>query len=131
MKKILSIVAFLAISSQAADVSPLGQTIGKSTIANLKSAGCPVVDKGVNLYTNGKMFAADPKCYEVEGLLNVIFVYNPSQVLEGVLLATKKRLFDSFNKSLSEKYKNKTAESIPFVGDKGAKWVEGDVIIWI
>jgi len=130
IKTIVVLFIFLAsIHSYANDVTPLGQTIGKSTIDDLKNSKCPVVGQGINKFSNGQMFANDGSCYGIQGLKKVLFVYNPSGVLEGALLTFNNSQFQSVVSSLNQKYSHKTKEQIPFVGDKHIVWEEGKVDI--
>lgn len=97
------------------DVVPLGQTIGKSTIDDLKKSKCPVTSQGVNKFSNGSMFTGRGNCYGIDGLEKALFIFNQSGVLEAVLLTFDKSQFQSVASSLKQKYTRKTKEVVPQV----------------
>jgi len=129
IKKIFGSLILAAIYSYAGDVTPLGQTVGKSTIDNLKKSDCSITELGQNKYSQGKMFNAKPSCYDIQGLKEVLFIYNNSDVLEAVLLKFDNAQFNGILGSLKQKYKKKTKEDIPFVGNKFVQWEEDKVNI--
>lgn len=126
------ILALLSSSQSFAQTVVLSQTIGKSTVKNLISS----TDKkhiqyaGMNKYSNGKMYSVQGQAYGVAGLSNALFIFDQQDLLSGVVLTMDKNRFDDIKKILDEKYRLVSSQ-VPFVGNKSAKYRDGDVQIEI
>jgi len=140
MKKILIFAAvafsFLTQLSFAANVAPLGMELGVATIDKVKKeigSRTKLVDKGLNAYSEGRMLAGSGEGLEVDGLKEITFIFDKSNILAGVLMTLPKGGMENENFKeklgmLSAKYKI-VEKNVPFVGDSYAKFKLGDSIV--
>jgi len=91
-----SLLALLSSASFAAGalmLHRLGMEVGAATIGQVKSAfsgKTKLQDAGQNKFTEGKMIQADGAGFDIEGIQNVLFIFDKSDVLVGVILAMNK-----------------------------------------
>ncbi len=104
-------VLILVVSplSQASgqNAAPFGLELGVATFAQVSQEignSSPLQDEGINKYTEGKMVSTDGSALGVEGVQSVLFIFDKSDVLAGVLVTMPKDPVGIF-KTLSTKYK--------------------------
>ena len=124
----------LAGSNSPPPVAPLGFEIGHATraavLAGLRGK-TNVKPDGTNLYSNGPMLVADGEGLGIEGLQQVRFIFDKSDRLVAMQFRVDKDFesgFDRVYKRLAAKYPL-VSQSIPFVGDKMARFESGNAVI--
>lgn len=137
LKRICYFIALIIIFSFGfayADPSPLGLTLGKATVNDLK-AKYSVKMKGINSYSNGEMYEISTSNLDTEGLKEATAIFDSKGVLVAVTMDFSQTKFgenyyywDKVYTSLKSKYKLVKAQ-VPFVGDRYAEFVSGDSII--
>ena len=127
MKKIV-IAALLTLPMvAAADPAPFGLEIGKATIKDVK-AKYSAQKIGINKYSGGEMY--DISGVNFDGLQKATVIFSTEGKLLAVLTTLPKSKFDSLLSGLSNKYQL-VSKQIPFVGNKSAKFVDGNAEITI
>ncbi len=132
--KYLRILLWLLISwpiTTYAQVSPFGFTIGEATMQDVQqslSAKTKLSDRGLNKWTGGPMLRAPGDAFSIQGLQEVLFIFDQQKVLMGVILVLPKNRYSDVKAYLSDKYKI-VSDQAPFVGNQLIKFEEGDVII--
>lgn len=127
------IAAALMCTVAQAGTQALGFEIGVSTTDQVKAAlakQTKVNDAGVNKYTAGPMLKTDGSSYEIEGLNEVLYIFDDQKKLAGVFMDMNKARFDAVFQALSGKYKV-SSQQRPFVGDQFARFKTQDSIIEI
>ncbi|MEW5893698.1 MAG: hypothetical protein AB1697_11195 [Pseudomonadota bacterium] len=135
MKKLITaLVAMVAMSItahvKAGNVAPLGLELGVATLDQVKAmvgSQTPLTDKGINAYSDGPMLAGDGRGLNIEGLENILFIFTPSNRLEGVVMTMSKHKFDEVLGFMSRKYRVQK-RVIPYVGDKYVRFTSGNSI---
>ena len=114
------------------NAAPFGMELGVATLAQVRQEigdSSPLEDEGINKYTEGKMVSTDGRGLGVEGVQSVLFIFDKSEVLAGVIVTMPKDPVRIF-KMLSNKYKvvsNKIDSFMNFGSarlEKGASVVE-------
>jgi hypothetical protein len=75
-----------AEQEQPVNAAPLGMELGVATYAQVKQAIEGASDAGSNAYSGGRMLRSDGRGLDVEGLRNVVFIFDKSDVLVGAVL---------------------------------------------
>jgi len=123
MRKLLLVLLTFTLYAWA-DPAPLGLEIGKATVQDAK-ARYKLRHAGINKYTSGDMYDVDPKQVDMKYLQSCRLIFDKDGGLMAVVMTFYGNDFDYYYELLSEKYK--PVESYkPFVGDKEAKFVDGD-----
>lgn len=129
-----AIAIFLAICSLsvlAGNAAPLGMELGVATLAQVKQSlggRTPLEDGGINKFSGGSMLKGNGAGLEVEGLKEIVFIFDKSEKLAGVLMTMPKHDFKRTLDMLAGKYKV-IQKNVPFVGNSFAKLRQGDSII--
>lgn len=117
--------------TNASTVAPLGFAIGKATLKEVK-AGVPrrahLRGLGTNLYFRGPGLKAQGSAFDIEGLKAVRFVFDEREVLVVLEMIMGKGDFDHVYQNLAGKYQL-VGKDIPSVGDKVARFQQGDTVI--
>ena len=74
------------------------------------------------------MYKTDGASYEIEGLTEVLYIFDDQMRLSGVLMQMNKERFDAVFQFLSGKYKV-AAQQRPFVGSQFARFRPADAFI--
>lgn len=114
-----------------AQVQVLGVEVGTSSVKDVKAqAGkqTRVRELGTNKWSDGPMLGTDGEGYGIEGLSEVLYIFDKAGVLAGVVMTLNKNRFDELYGFLSGKYKP-VSKQIPFVGDKFARFKAKGVTI--
>lgn len=119
-------ILFISIGLMA-DPTPFGLQMGKVTPEDVK-AKYSIKQAGMNKYSNGTMYELDPSELSLEGLHASTIVFDSNEKLQAVLCTLSKDRFDYLFATLKKKYKLVNS-SIPFVGDKYAKFIDGNTEI--
>lgn len=108
----------------------LGVELGVTTISALKQSaeGKRVQSRGQNKFSNGEMFAAPGAAFGVEGLKEVLYIFDTNEKLSAVVLSMDKHRFDAMNGIVAGKYKL-VEKDVPFVGNKRARYTADDAAI--
>lgn len=114
-------------------VAPLGFTVGKAKAAEVMAGikgKTSVEEAGINKYSEGRMLKAGGSGLEIEGLQEVIFIFDKEDILVGTLMTMGKGSFEKVYGYMAGKYKV-VNKNIPFVGNKYVKFKDGNVTIEI
>lgn len=125
----------LANDQSPTTVSPLGYTIGSATLASVEKSlrrKTDVKPNGTNRYSAGPMLLAEGAGLGVEGLQSALFIFDSKETLVAIQLTLNKGAlgeeFDRTYERLAAKYKL-VRKTVPFVGDKVARFEKGDAVI--
>jgi len=132
--KYLRILFWLLVSwpiATYADVSPFGFVIGQATLEEVQQtlgSKTTLSNRGTNKWTGGPMLRAQGDGLGIEGLQEVLFIFDQNNVLMGVILMLPKNRYAEIKQYLSGKY-TLMSEQAPFVGNQSAKFKEGEVLV--
>jgi hypothetical protein len=125
------LVACFGSVALAENASPLGLEVGVATLSQVqKQIGSQTELKsiGINKFSGGKMLEADSDGLNVDGVKNVIFIFDPSDVLVGVLVTMPKDP-KSLVAMFSSKYKLVNNRVDNFMNNGTAQFTKGDTVI--
>jgi hypothetical protein len=130
------LLAAVANNVFAANAAPLGLELGVATLAQVQKeigSRTQLSEGGTNKYTGGPMLKSGGEGLGIEGLSEIVLVFDKSQKLAAVLMTLPKGGMgdENFNRTLnmlSAKYKA-VERQVPFVGNKFAKFRQGDSIV--
>lgn len=133
MKKLLLITLGCVSSSVfAANAAPFGEEVGVSKCANVRKDLASKVnfeENGTNKYTGGVMYIGNAENLGFDDAKSVLLICDKSDILAGLQLTLDKGSmegnFNKYNKMLKAKYKQVKIIN-PFVGDKYAKYTQGN-----
>ena len=132
-KNSLAIIAILASSFAHAGTQVLGFEIEASTLEQVNtslSKQTKVIDNGINKFSAGTMLRTNGSSYEIEGLNDVLYIFDDQQKLAGVIMNMNKNRFDTVYQAVSKKYKV-ASQNRPFVGNQFARFKTPDSTIEI
>lgn len=129
LKKIILYCIFCTPILIMANPSPFGLQIEQVTISDVKSK-YKTRDAGINKYSQGKMLYLNPKELNFEGLKEALAIFSKEDKLLAVLLKMPKKKFNNIFSSLNSKYKLEN-KKIPFVGNKSAKFIDGNTEVML
>jgi hypothetical protein len=129
-------VAMLARAALATNAAPLGLELGIATLTQVKKdigGRSALGDGGTNRYTGGPMLKGGGDGLGIEGLSNIVFIFDREQRLAGVIMTLPKGGMDdkNFNRTLdmlAGKYKL-VQKQVPFVGNKSARLRLGESVV--
>ncbi|BBO21083.1 MAG: hypothetical protein HKUEN07_01390 [Rhodocyclaceae bacterium] len=127
----LAAIALMCSIGANAGTQALGFEIGASTIDQVKSTlvkQTKVADSGTNKFTMGPMLKTDGASYEIEGLNEVLYIFDDQKKLAGIIMDMNKARFDAIFQALSAKYKV-SSQQRPFVGNQFARFKTQDSVI--
>lgn len=127
MRKILILALLVMPIIVMAEPSPFGLEIRKATVSDVK-AKYNAKKTGINKYSNGEVYGLDVSGINFEGLQEATLIFGQEGKLLAVLTKLPKNKFDYLLNNLSAKYKL-VSKQIPFVGNKSAKFVDGNTDI--
>jgi hypothetical protein len=127
IKPLFLSVMMLVSATAWADPAPFGLEIGKTTIKEMQ-AKYSASNIGENKYSGGEMYSIKPSQIEFDGLQEITTVFSKDGQLLAVLTTLPKNKFEYLYESMGKKYKLISKE-IPFVGNKSAKYVNGNTEI--
>lgn len=123
-----------AAQAEPGSPAPLGFVIGQATYDEVESAlkqKTRVKPIGTNPYSRGPMLRADGDL-GLDNLQRAVFIFNPDKRLVAVVLTFTKQAMDAnfgtLYAHLASKYTLVT-KRVPFVGNKTARFSQGDVLI--
>lgn len=87
-----------------------------------------VENVGINKYSGGAMLKTDGSAQSIEGLTEVLYVFDENGKLAAVLMDMDKTRFNTVYQFLSSKYKV-ASQQRPFVGNQFARFSAGDTTI--
>lgn len=125
-KENLNYLAHLSDANNNAE--PLGFKLGKTMLSEVKKTDKEMKKTGISEWTNGEMYKSDGKVYEMEGLEEVLYIFDRHDRLEVVSLTINKNNFDKINNLIKTKY-SLVSQEIPYVGDKFVKYRQGNSYI--
>jgi len=144
MKYVLRILLLIVFAASdvvlASNAAPLGLEIGVATLAQVQKeigAKSSVSESGINKFTGGKMLRGSGSGLGIEGLSDIIFIFDQNGLLAGVLMTLPKTegmgdlengFFKKTAKALAAKYKQ-VEKREPFVGDAYARYSQGTSIV--
>lgn len=124
-------VVLLGASPALAGTKALDVELGVTTVAQLRSGlavKTKIEDRGTNKFSAGPTLATTGDAYEIEGLSEVVYIFDDHEKLAGVILHMSKERFAAVFKALNAKYKVVTQRR-PFVGDQFARFKTADATI--
>lgn len=127
----LALALLVATAIAHAGTQVLGFEIGITTVDQLKqelAKKTKVESRGTNEYMRGDMYRTDGTSYEIEGLTEVLYIFDEQKKLAGVIMSMGKHRFDAIHQFLSGKYKV-VAQQRPFVGNQYARFRPEDAFI--
>jgi len=127
MKPIPVLALLLLPSIALADPAPFGLEIGKTTIQDVK-AKYKAQNTGINKFSHGEMYDLDVSTVGFDGLKKATVIFSQQGKLLAVLTSFPNSKFDSLLDGLSGKYKL-ISKQIPFVGNRSAKFIDGNTEI--
>lgn len=132
---ILSFVLMTSMSAMAqtnaATVAPLGFAIGKATLKEVNKGvpgGAKLKNNGTHPTSRGVMLQAQGKAFDIEGLQDVLFIFDERETLITLAMKMDRNGFDRVYQNLAGKYQL-VHKDIPFVGNKFARFQQGDIVI--
>ncbi len=134
MNKLACVLGFslllLSGPALAANAAPLGLQIGVATLDEVKARMGKVTDLtdgGANKFSGGKTLASTGHGLEVDGLERVLFIFDKSDVLQGVVMTLDHNFKETFE-LLRKKYKL-VSKQTPLPGYGQARFAQGDSVI--
>lgn len=123
-------------ATAAPTAAPLGVEIGAATLEQVKrdiGGRTRLSDVGINAYSEGPMLKGDGSGLEIDGLSEILFIFDKANKLAGVVMTLPKGGMGSENVRkvmgmLGEKYKT-LQKNIPHVGNAYGKFKQGASII--
>ena len=97
-KNSLAIIAMLGSSFAHAGTQVLGFEIEASTLEQVNtslSKQTKVKDNGINKFSAGTMLRTNGSSYEIEGLNDVLYIFDDQQKLAGIIMNMNKNRFDT------------------------------------
>jgi hypothetical protein len=128
---VLSLFSSLAL---AAVPAPFGLALGVATLEEVETVLKPrttLTSLGVNQYSGGEMRGSNGVGLGIDGLRDVLFIFDKSGVLVGVVMTLDKFGNEAVRntlKTLSAKYRL-VKSNVPPVGNAYAQLKQGDVVI--
>lgn len=113
---------------QTGNAAPFGLELGNATYAQVKKAVSSATDAGTNAYSGGRMLRSDGSDLDVDGLQNVVFIFDKSDVLVGAVFTMNKDPKNMF-KLLSTKYKVVSNHIDTFMNNGTARLEKGNSFI--
>lgn len=124
-------ISALLSAHAMAQVQVLGVEVGTSTVEQVRaqaSKATRVVEAGMNKWSEGPMLRSDGGGYSINGLSDVLYIFDKGGVLAAVVMTLGKERFDEIFDIVAGKYKT-VSKQIPFVGDKSARFKAKGVTI--
>lgn len=127
-------------SANAQNAAPLGLELGVADMSQVKKdvgSKTTLSPNGVNKYSHGPMLESNGNGLGIDGLTDIVFIFDTKNKLAGVLMTLPKQEsfgdmensgFKKVYKSLSSKYKI-VKKNIQFVGDSYALFKQGDSVV--
>lgn len=125
--------ASLFSRSQPLNAAPLGMEIGYANLSGVREKLGSVTtleEKGTNKFTNGRMLVSNGEGIGVDGLSNLLLIFDKNDVLAGVVMTIPKNPKDLFVK-LSGKYKPVNNRIDSFMNYGYARLEKGDSLVEI
>lgn len=127
MKRIVLALAMLMPLVGICEPAPFGLELGKATIKEVR-AKYSTKNAGINKYSKGEMYELDVSQINFDGLQSATAIFSQEGKLVAVLTTLPNEKFDYVLNGLASKYKL-VSKQIPFVGNKSAKFVDGNTEI--
>lgn len=127
----IALVSMMCSIAANAGTQALGFEIGVSTVDQVTTSlvkQTKINDGGTNKYSMGPMLKTDGNSYGIEGLTEVVYIFDNQRKLAGVLMNMNKARFDTVFRALSAKYKL-VSQQRPFVGDQFSRFRTKDSIV--
>jgi len=136
----ITVLATVARFALAANAAPLGLELGVATQAQVRQqldGQTELEEVGINQYSGGEMLKGDGEGLGIDGLSEIVFIFDTSDKLAAVLMTLPKGEgfgdlhsgnFTKTAKALAAKYKQ-VEKSQPFVGDARATFRQGDSVV--
>ena len=127
--------ALMAFSARsfAANAAPFGLEIGVATIDQVKKevgSKNRLEKTGTNKFSQGAMYSTDGSGLDIDGLQSALFIFDPSNVLVGVVIKMNKDP-KSMAKTFSTKYQVVSNRIDNFMNYGYARFQKGDSFIEI
>lgn len=129
----LAAIILVCSLTATAGTQALGFEIGVSNADQVKASlakQTKVIDNGTNKFSKGPMFKTNGAAYDIEGLSEVLYIFDEQKKLVGIIMNMNKNRFNAVFQALSAKYKV-ASQQRPFVGNQFARFKTPDTIIEI
>ena len=115
------------------NVAPLGVEVGYANLEGVKAKFAPLTkleNSGINLYSGGPMLVSNGEGVGLDGLTELLFIFDKDDVLSAVMMTLPKNPTDVFGK-LAGKYQVVENRIDKFMNYGTAKLAKGDTIVKI
>ncbi|MDD2934793.1 MAG: hypothetical protein PHO76_13000 [Methylotenera sp.] len=115
------------------NAAPLGQELGVTTLKQFQESigvQTQLTETGTNKFSGGVMLEGNGEGLGVDGLTKILVIFNASNQLSGVVMTMSKSHFQETMNALSKKYKL-VNKQVPFVGNKFAKYKQGNSVVML
>lgn len=115
------------------NAAPLGVEVGYANLEGVRAKFSGITklqDDGINQYSGGPMFTSNGDGVGLDGLTNLVFIFDQNNILSAVLMTLPKNPIDVFAK-LSGKYKVVENRIDKFMNYGSAKLEKGETTIVI
>ena len=112
----------------ASGAGPFGLEVGGSTRAEVERQFRGAESAGINRWSEGPMVSVPGSSLPLDGALSALFIFNPDDTLEAVIITLRKQRFEAIRGLLNELYRPVSAR-VPFVGDRLVTWEADGILI--
>ncbi len=122
-------LALVASTTVVAEPEPLGFELGTATQAQVQeNTPTALRENGVNKYSDGPTLVGNGAGLDIDGLKEVLFIFDDDRRLAAVLLTLSKHRFDAIRGYLDGKYE-RVSSRIPHVGNKEVVYRDGKATV--
>lgn len=125
---LLTLLLSFIVTTINADPAPFGLEINKATVSDVKKK-YKTQHSGENKYTGGDMYYLDTSAIGIEGLQSVNTIFDKENKLVAVMTTFQKSKFNFLLNTMKQKKYKLLEKSIPFVGDKTARFIHGKTLV--
>jgi tetratricopeptide (TPR) repeat protein len=119
-----------AYAANQYNAEPLGYKLGVTPLSAVQQKDDEMQEDGYSYWTGGKKFISKGTVHNIEGANRISYIFNEEDLLDAIIIDMHKDYFHKVTSYLKGKYKLLSA-TVPFVGDKYAKYKQGNSIIEI
>lgn len=130
MKTTFAVLMMMPLLAMA-ETGPFGTVIGKSSLADVRNKvaqSAQLEPAGTSSWNGGPIYTAPGQAFPLDGLKNVVFVFDTQDTLAAVELTLDKFRYPEIKRMLAKQYPLKSDQA-PFVGNQHASFRQGTVII--
>jgi hypothetical protein len=129
---LIFILALPSIAIAQENATFFGFEVGADTVQSARTKatekGLDLKNAGINKYSDGPMITVDAKGMDVKGVRDFLLIFDKQELLQAIVLDTRKNHFEMFEEFLASKYQL-VKRQVPFVGDKFTKFSAPNAVI--